>query len=712
MVHAQKDKWALFPNEVDFDAVPTPPGITAIGFTSPDMSLTTPYKRENSVYDENGDLLFYYQDGNIFDADGQLSGGNSYHSSSTSTVSHEVVILPVPGTCSNYCIFTIHSLPLSTFFLVAQEVAVGSGGALTVSTEQVVGTTLSGNTGSIGASKIVGGTEANRVIYVAVNTMGEIHQYFMSSTGTVAGAVLTTFTGSSDYGSELEVSPDGNLIAWSVGQQVYIYSFIAEGRLHNTELDGQVMGLEFSAGSDVLLASVSGVGIVRINMTSPFAEAMISGSANFDNTYLEASKEKRIYAVNDNDDELYAIEPDLMTITPTSTVVFSNLAGFFTLPDQIDGESDDSFYGVTPISLDNLSIDDLDLPVAVGGVIPAFYNCDNIDLVVEYTGTPTSYGIEIYSVNPSTGTKITGIGYLDYADNFSGEPDIPIDLRCIDDAVNCDLFDGFFGQTFAVRVVIRTKCEAVDRIGYFKVYDAPTAASIKLEVLSGDPLDDECPAAHTPTSPCVGGTYSCTVLLSNSSGDFTYFQVSIDETNCSTGAVIQNLYNSPATALNVGSTLSFGVNSFVINGSTGHFANPANGWVGRCIRVTAEVGNNCGSDSDYTYILFSGQYLGGGSEDEKLLARKLADRMQDGQTPFSVFPNPANDVLNIQLPNGASNEVIGIAIMDATGRVLKQVHQEDENGTIPVSISDLPSGAYHYRIRTPQHVTSGTFVKH
>ena len=110
-------------------------------------------------------------------------------------------------------------------------------------------------------------------------------------------------------------------------------------------------------------------------------------------------------------------------------------------------------------------------------------------------------------------------------------------------------------------------------------------------------------------------------------------------------------------------------------------------------------------------VEIDGAYFGGGSEEEKLAISKPVGEIQYEGAPVSVFPNPAMDILNIRLA-GKGEEHVLISIVDATGRVLKQVRVDTENSDFPVSVSDLPSGAYHYRISTSQQITAGTFLKY
>lgn len=75
---------------------------------------------------------------------------------------------------------------------------------------------------------------------------------------------------------------------------------------------------------------------------------------------------------------------------------------------------------------------------------------------------------------------------------------------------------------------------------------------------------------------------------------------------------------------------------------------------------------------------------------------------------FSVFPNPANDVLNISAKNGM--EIKGIQITDLNGRIVKSsVIQAQTNGQI--NIADLTTGAYLISVQTNKGVATSKFLK-
>lgn len=81
-----------------------------------------------------------------------------------------------------------------------------------------------------------------------------------------------------------------------------------------------------------------------------------------------------------------------------------------------------------------------------------------------------------------------------------------------------------------------------------------------------------------------------------------------------------------------------------------------------------------------------------------------------GSTPgttLQVWPNPVTDALRIDLP--ASLKVTGIEVADASGRVVRNITNFAQGGT--VDTHGLASGAYTLRIRTDKETLSARFVK-
>ena len=65
---------------------------------------------------------------------------------------------------------------------------------------------------------------------------------------------------------------------------------------------------------------------------------------------------------------------------------------------------------------------------------------------------------------------------------------------------------------------------------------------------------------------------------------------------------------------------------------------------------------------------------------------------------FKVFPNPANDVLNIRGTEG----IVNVTMFDVQGRVVKQVSTQSNT----VQVSDLPAGMYMIRIENNETITN------
>ncbi|GJM34652.1 MAG: hypothetical protein DHS20C18_36530 [Saprospiraceae bacterium] len=86
----------------------------------------------------------------------------------------------------------------------------------------------------------------------------------------------------------------------------------------------------------------------------------------------------------------------------------------------------------------------------------------------------------------------------------------------------------------------------------------------------------------------------------------------------------------------------------------------------------------------------------------------------DPELPFtslSVFPNPAQDVINIAFDNAATAE-IGIEIYSTDGRLIKQHNDRYGNGyhQIPVNVGELPAGFYFVKIRSGKGIITEKIV--
>ncbi|THF49125.1 T9SS type A sorting domain-containing protein [Flavobacterium supellecticarium] len=75
---------------------------------------------------------------------------------------------------------------------------------------------------------------------------------------------------------------------------------------------------------------------------------------------------------------------------------------------------------------------------------------------------------------------------------------------------------------------------------------------------------------------------------------------------------------------------------------------------------------------------------------------------------FSVFPNPANDVLNIAAKNGM--EIKGIQVTDLNGRIVKSVAVQGQ-AEAQINVSDLTAGAYFVSVQSNEGTATSKFLK-
>ncbi|MEO4007014.1 T9SS type A sorting domain-containing protein [Flavobacterium sp. CAU 1735] len=75
---------------------------------------------------------------------------------------------------------------------------------------------------------------------------------------------------------------------------------------------------------------------------------------------------------------------------------------------------------------------------------------------------------------------------------------------------------------------------------------------------------------------------------------------------------------------------------------------------------------------------------------------------------FSVFPNPAQDVLNIAAKNGMEIKVVQIT--DLNGRIVKTATAPAQTAT-QINIADLTTGVYFVSVRTNEGTATSKFLK-
>ncbi len=124
--------------------------------------------------------------------------------------------------------------------------------------------------------------------------------------------------------------------------------------------------------------------------------------------------------------------------------------------------------------------------------------------------------------------------------------------------------------------------------------------------------------------------------------------------------------------------------------------------------LTGVVGCKIG----FRYFVIDGGPSGSGSNiiavDTFSVDRPVASTQTFFANNFSVYPNPANNVLNMNVKNGLTvNEVV---IADVNGRTVKTLTNSFDSN-VEMNISDLASGVYMLTIKTNEGVGNSKFVK-
>lgn len=111
-------------------------------------------------------------------------------------------------------------------------------------------------------------------------------------------------------------------------------------------------------------------------------------------------------------------------------------------------------------------------------------------------------------------------------------------------------------------------------------------------------------------------------------------------------------------------------------------------------------------------VLFTGGWADGSNNVARLF---IQGNISGTITPLApskinVYPNPASNVLNVELNLNGSYDKIDAVISDYLGHAVKSFHLNNvHQGLYPVNISDLPSGMYFLNVNTPEGFRSKMF---
>lgn len=94
--------------------------------------------------------------------------------------------------------------------------------------------------------------------------------------------------------------------------------------------------------------------------------------------------------------------------------------------------------------------------------------------------------------------------------------------------------------------------------------------------------------------------------------------------------------------------------------------------------------------------------------DDLLVSQSVLSTEDFNKSKFSVYPNPANDVVTIS--NAANATIDAVTVSDLNGRTVKSVKLNGET-TAQVNIADLSAGVYMMNISSDQGTSTKKIVK-
>lgn len=701
---AQMNYWTVIPNKIN---VQSSAGVVS---TLPGAPSGT-YAASNGAYDGNGNLLFYVVDQNIIKPNGTSAG---WLYSTGGGAGAEIIIVPKPGSCSNFYVFYTVYLGFIGVDLLFTEISC-SGSNVSVVSSGVIDS-FSSNVIGIAASKPL--SNGNRWLFAI--GWAALKKYSITNNGIICPSDATilddSFISSNDIeteATELELyegtSPMNWTLAWGTRMTNKVFkinvtpntatlvagSFLAKTVPTNASI---INGLEFSSSVYVYVSGGNGVYQVPLSSSAP---TLLANSANYGRSHIEKAKNGKYYVIS-NSGKFGEISGNqiIASASPLSniTVVSEGFGMGYTLNDQVDGDNYNYFFGVGQTAINNYKVNNTTLSATIPPTALEVYNCNPILLTATYAGSPTQYNIDIFTTSSSNGQQVICGTCLNYSSGWiTATPPASIDIR------NLPGTNGTWLQThtgnYGVRLTVKNQCNQVVKLGQIKVNGAPPAAQINLQINNGN-TGIPCSASHNITTPCLTGIYSGSFNLSNSNGTISFYQInSIQEVNCATGVATQTIYSGqqePTSGVSGLTAKSF--NSLVINGNTGYFA--ANG-LNKCYKVTITVGNACGSSTDWTYFKCDGAY-------------KTADVASFSSPDVELYPNPFVDWLTLDY-SLSEESIVSLSLLDISGRVVSipmpAMSQTMGKHQTNLYLGNLAKGIYFYQFTDGSTRHTGKIVK-
>lgn len=284
---------------------------------------------------------------------------------------------------------------------------------------------------------------------------------------------------------------------------------------------------------------------------------------------------------------------------------------------------------------------------------------------------------------PSTATLWSVASYAPVVVNSSANPavrSLPFSDVEYANGVTCPAPNGQAGGTNSFALVNYTSTSGAGTISNWLI--SPLVNTVQ----NGDIVSFYTRLGKIPGSSGAGFPDRLELRMSTS-GAFS--------TNPSTGATDVGSFTVLLTAVNP--TLITGVYPQVwtqYSGTVSGLAGPTSVKFG--FRYFVTDGGPSGNNSDIIGI------------DTFSVDRPVASTESFFKNNFTVYPNPADNFLNVNVKNGVTvNEV---ALTDLNGRIVKTISSSFDSN-LEINVSDLSAGVYMLTIKTNEGVGNSKFVK-
>jgi len=620
-LHAQQINMTVPPNKINFSA--SSPTVSSLPGAS-----TSQYAVSNGAYDESNNLLFYIEDENVYNSSGNyvaaLNGYTPipYGDKCYGAIQNEIAIAPVPNTCNRfYVIYLMHNMcgpsPLSGVALLYSLVEVNGSSISMISNGNRLNI-YGGNYSGLAVGTIR--DDNTRDLYVV--GYGKLDLYQISDSGISFTQTLSSNASGVNYQTlELELAPDGTKIAWGdpLDNKLYVARFNPDESLGTINIHTisagvgnqyGIYGIEFNADASKIYGSCPGfknMGGYGITVGGIFYYDLIASSTTFinldgaySNTQIELVKDGNLYFA-DTDGSLMSLNPSTNTIStfsPATTLYSNGVSGpsgyFFRLPDQIDGEDYNYFFGYPKVSGSFEINGEVPNPTAKLDV----YTCSAIALSGNYQHA-TGYRVTIQSAT-STGVTTSEYRY-DYPSSTGYVTSLPADLRTLDGSYLSNASHA--GKYYTITVTATDNCSKTITVSGLVQLNAIAFASSSFSFNPGNGV------LGTPStdysSPNQLGYYGLGINASGSTGYLESYSISIYTYDISTGDILSTLCATPDIVINNNPSTLGSINLNSVLGTYcstyGYFAQHPNTYC----KLVLQVSNACGSSSAVGYFVNS-----------------------------------------------------------------------------------------------------------